>query len=148
MLRNEACLVVGITAAVRGERIGWRSEGGLSNEGRVTFSPRSAERENAKGNASSASASASESPPLTAVTLAIRFDVPRLVAAVFDAGFVSSFVDNTLRDDLARFRDLALRNKRDRLAAGRPAPAHAAPIVERAIEKLREQHHENVPQSH
>lgn len=105
-------------AVDRSERIAWSSEQGLKNEGNVTF----------VRDTSSESA--------TLITLAIRFDVPGFVASLFDLGFVSRFVDETLEADLKRLRTVALKKKRERVNKGLPVPDEAAPAVENAMRVL------------
>lgn len=123
--------------AVRGECIAWRSESGLRNEGRLTFSPRQ-KRAGAPDGWRLPSLLKATSP-MTSVTMVVRFNVSRPVAAMLHSGFVTSFMNKTLHADLARFRDLAMRNKQARLAMGLPPPKRAAPIVERAIQELQDQ---------
>lgn len=118
--------LTGITTVDRGECIAWRSEGGLDNEGSVTFTPHN---------------------DMTSVKLAIRFNVPRFVAALFSTAFIGRFVDGTLAQDLERFRNVSLRNVRERTAMGKSPPTSAAPSVERAISVLQEEKEKNSTQA-
>lgn len=72
----------------------------------------------------------------TAVKLVVRFNVPGIAAALFSTAFIGRFVDGTLAQDLERFRNVSLRNVRERVAEGKPAPTHAAPSVEHAMAVL------------
>lgn len=114
----------------RASLIAWRSAGGLRNEGRVTFRPVPQRPRSDAGT----------KERWTDVTLAIRVDVPGMVASLFDLGFVKTFVDDTLAADLVRLRTVALRLRRQRIARGdTEVPTKAAAAVENAIAKLRAQ---------
>lgn len=91
---------------MRGSLIAWKSETGLSNKGRVTFS------ENNDGS--------------TKVTLSIYFDVPSIVASVAQNDVIMRFVHDTLAADLKRFRTVALLKHRKQIATDEHASSDSA----------------------
>lgn len=111
----------------RGQRIAWRSDGGLNNEGMVTFTPGATTSSNPK-----------QTHPNTTVKLMIRFNIPRVVAVLFSAAFVGRFVDMTLSQDLHRFKEMSMRKVEQRVAMGKPPPTRLTAPVDRAIRALRD----------
>jgi uncharacterized membrane protein len=88
-----------------GKIIRWVSETGLNNRGRVDFE----------------SVAQSDSK----ITLAIAVDVPQIVARAVKADFIGNFIQGTLAEDLKRFRNVALADKRKKRVSERSSGAPA-----------------------
>lgn len=123
LTKRDATIVdsAGMTAVDYGKRIAWMSETGLANRGNVTFTKiDDPEKNNLVSNK-------------TNVRLAVSFDVPPPVRILFSTRFVGSFVENTLLDDLKRFRAAVLRDIRQRDRDNLPPLRQVAPAVEKAM---------------